>query len=306
VTRGYVPLLVFVAGIWGASYMFIEIAVDEIEPIPLMAARLLLAALILVPFLMLRVGASEAVAELRAGGRGILFLGFANSALPFTLIAWGQQHVDSSIAAIANAPVPIFVALLAIKLRPSERASGLRLVGIFLGFLGVGVLVGFHPGGGWWAVAGTLAVVSAAFCYAIANLYAQGRFAETSALVIAAGASLTGGLMLLPLGLVQLPDAVPSAMALGSVAALGIFGTALALLLYYRILTSYGAARASLVTYLIPPVAVVYGVTILDEDMSLAAILGLALILGGVALGSGVLRFARRGRAAVVPAVPRS
>jgi len=304
VTRAYVPLLLFVAAIWGASFMFIKVAVDEIEPIPMMAARLLLAAAVLVPFLMLRVGAREAVAELRAGGWGIVFLGLANSALPFTLIAWGEKHVTSSVAAIANAPVPIFVAVLAIWFRPSEPATGLKLLGIILGFVGVGVLTGFHPEGGWWAVAGTLAIVAAALLYAISNLYTQGRFATTSPVVIAAGACLTGGLMLLPLALFQIPEEVPSPEALGSVAALGVFGTAVALLFFYRIITTWGAARGAIVTYLIPPIAVVYGVTLLDEELTANAIAGLVLILAGVALGSGVGRRLRRRE--VVPSTPHS
>ncbi len=298
--RGYVTLLFLVAAIWGASYMFIEFAVDDIEPIPLMCSRLLLASLVLVPLLMLRSGAGQAVTDLREGGWGILFLGLANSALPFTLIAWGQTHIDSSVAAIANAPVPIFVALLAIKFRPSERVAGLRLVGIFLGFLGVGVLVGFHPEGGAWAIAGTLAVVAAALCYAIANIYAQGRFADSSAILTTTGACLTGGLILLPIALFQLPSEMPGWKALASVAALGIVGTAAALLFYYRMLLSYGAGRASLVTYLIPPFAVFYGVTILDESLTVSAFVGLVLILSGVALGSGVMRSFRR-RAPVEP-----
>lgn len=303
-TRSYVPLLLFVAAIWGASFMFIKVAVDEIEPIPMMALRLVLASAVLIPFLMWRVGARRAVADLRAGGWGIVFLGFANSALPFTLIAWGEKYVDSSVAAIANAPVPIFVALLAIPFRPSERASGLRLLGILMGFLGVGVLVGFHPEGGWWPIAGTLAIVAAALFYAISNLYTQGRFATTSPVVIAGGACLTGALMLIPLAFFQLPEEVPSAEALGSVVALGIFGTALALLFFYRIVTTFGAARASLVTYLIPPIAVFYGVVLLGERLTPNAIAGLVLILGGVALGSGVLRGLRRRE--VVPSAPRS
>jgi drug/metabolite transporter (DMT)-like permease len=260
----------------------------------MMALRLLLAALVLVPFLMLRRGVRPAIDDLRGAGLGLVILGLINNAAPFTLIAWGEKHVDSSVAAIANAPVPIFIALLAIKFKPSERVAGLRLVGILLGFLGVGVLVGFHPEGGRWAVAGSLAIVLAAFLYAVSNLFAQARFGRTSPLVIVAGSTLWGGLMMVPLALFQLPAETPSAGALASVFALGIVGTAVALLFYYRMLVLYGASRASLVTYLIPPVAVVYGVTLLDESVHANAILGLLLILGGVALGSGVLRLARR------------
>jgi drug/metabolite transporter (DMT)-like permease len=294
VVRGYVPLLLIVAAIWGASYLFIKVAVDEIEPTAMMELRLILAALVLVPFVVIRLGGERAVAELRATGAGAWILGAVNMAIPFTLIAWGEKHIDSGIAAIANASVPIFVVALAVKYRPSERARGIRLVGVLVGFAGVGVLTGLHPEGGWWAVVGTLAVVVASLSYAVANLYTQNRFPTTSPLVIAASSSVAAAIVLLPFALFQLPDEMPSLKALGSVAALGIAGTAIALLFFYRMLTHYGAARASLVTYLLPPFALFYGVVFLDEVVTLNAALGLVLILAGVALGSGVLRLARR------------
>lgn len=300
--RGYVPLLAIVAGIWGASYLFIKVAVEEIEPTAMMELRLLLAALVLVPFVLFRRGAASAVAELRATGGGAFVLGISNMALPFTLIAWGEKHIDSGIAAIANASVPIFVAVLAIRFRPSERVTGLRLGGVLLGLAGVGVLAGLDPEGGWWAVAGTMAVVVASLSYASANLYTQHRFPATSPLVIATASTVAAAIALLPFALLQLPDEVPSMKALGSVAALGIAGTAIALLFFYRMLGRYGASRASLVTYLLPPFALVYGVFFLDERVTLNAALGLLLILAGVALGSGVLRAAgRREPAAATP-----
>jgi drug/metabolite transporter (DMT)-like permease len=303
VIRGYVPLLLIVGGIWGASYLFIKVAVEEIEPTAMMDLRLVLAALVLVPFLMVRLGARRALAEMRGAGMGAVVLGVANMALPFTLIAWGEKHIDSGIAAIANATVPIFVALLAIRFRPSEQVRGMRLVGVLLGLVGVGVLTGLHPEGGWWAIAGTLAVVVASLSYAVANLFTQHRFPTTSPLVITAASCVAGALVLLPLALIQLPGAVPSWKALGSVAALGIGGTATALIFFYRMLVRYGASRASLVTYLLPPFALVYGVVFLDERITLNAALGLFLILGGVALGSGVFRLIRRGEPAA--ATPR-
>ena len=304
--RGYVPLLLIVAAIWGASFMFIKIAVGELEPPTLMALRLLLAALVLVPFLLILEGVRSGVAQLRASRSGALVLGIVNSALPFTLIAWGETHIDSGIAAIANAPVPIFVALLALRFRPSERVAGLRLVGVVLGFVGVAVLAGLNPEGGWWAVAGTLAVVAASLCYASANLYTQAHLAGTSPLVLVAGSSTVGALVLLPFALWQLPSDVPSWEALASVAALGIVGTAIALLFFYRMLTTYGASRAALVTYLIPPIALLYGVVLLDEPLTLNAVAGLVLVLAGVALGSGVLRFTRGREPEAVPATPRA
>ena len=177
VVRRYVPLLLLVAAIWGASYMFIKVAVDEIEPVPMMALRLLLrrARARAVPDAAPRRRA-RAIDDLKAAGWGLVLLGLINTPLPFTLIAWGEKHVDSSSPRSRTRPCPIFIALLAIKFRQSERVTGLRLVGILLGFLGVGVLVGFHPEGGWWAVAGTLAIVLASLFYAISNLFAQARY----------------------------------------------------------------------------------------------------------------------------------
>jgi drug/metabolite transporter (DMT)-like permease len=303
VVRGYVPLLLIVAGIWGASYLFIKVAVREIEPTAMMDLRLILAAAVLVPFLFMRLGTGGAVAELRSTGWGAFILGISNMAVPFVLIAWGEKHIDSGVAAIANATVPLFVALLAIRFNPSERVRGLRLVGVFLGLVGVGVLTGLHPEGGWWGVAGTLAVVVASLSYASANLYTQHRFPQTSPLVITTASCLAAALVLLPFALVQLPDRMPSWKALVSVAALGIAGTALALLFYYAMLNRYGASRASLVTYLLPPFALAYGVIFLDEQLTLNALLGLALILAGVGLGSGFLQLGRRRAAA--PATPR-
>ena len=301
--RGYVPLLLIVAGIWGASYLFIKVAVDELEPSAMMELRLLLAALVIVPFVLARLGTRRALSELKATGSGAFVLGVANMALPFTLIAWGEKHVDSGIAAIANASVPIFVAVLAVRFRPSERARGIRLVGVLLGLVGVGVLTGLHPEGGWWAVAGTLAVVVASLSYASANLYTQHRFPRTSPLVITAASSVAASVVLLPFALLQLPDELPGWKTFASVAALGVGGTAVALIFFYRMLVHYGASRASLVTYLLPPFALVYGVVFLDEEVTLNALLGLFLILTGVALGSGVVRLVRRREAA--PATPQ-
>jgi drug/metabolite transporter (DMT)-like permease len=304
VIRGYVPLLLIVAGIWGASYLFIKVAVDEIEPTAMMDLRLVLAALVLVPFLMLRLGAREAVSEIRAAGAGAFILGVANMAVPFTLIAWGEKYIDSGIAAIANASVPIFVAVLAVRFRPSERVTGIRLAGVLLGLVGVGVLTGLNPEGGWWAIAGTLAVVLASLSYAVSNLYTQHRFPTTSPLAITAASSVAAALVLLPFALLQLPDRMPSWEALASVAALGVGGTAIALIFFYRMVISYGSSRAALVTYLLPPFALFYGVVFLDESVTLNAALGLVLILAGVALGSGVFRLARRREPA--PATPRA
>ena len=298
--RGYWPALLFLSSLWGASYLFIKVAVEEIEPAAMIELRLVLAGVVLLGFLLWRLGRERAIAELRRTGWPGLVLGVLNGAIPFTLIAWGEKHIDSGVAAIANSTVPIFVVLLALRFRPSESAKGLRLLGVLVGLAGVAVLAGFDPEGGWWAVAGTMAVVVASLSYAAANLYTQHHFSDVSALVTATAAILSGALVLLPFALIQIPEAMPSAEALGSVAALGIAGTAIASIVLYRMLVAYGSSRTTLVTYLLPAFALFYGAVFLDERITVSAVLGLILILGGVALGAGALRVPRRRRA--VPA----
>jgi drug/metabolite transporter (DMT)-like permease len=190
--------------------------------------------------------------------------------------------------------MPIFVVLLALRFKPSETVRGLRLVGFLLGLVGVGVLAGVHPQGGWWGAAGTMAVVVASVSYAVGSLWGQRLIAGTSGLVLSAASMLGGLLVLLPLGLAQLPSHLPGWKEIGSVVALAVIGTALAQIILYRVLRSDGAAKVSLVTYLLPATALVYGVLLLGEPLTWEELAGMALILGGVALGSGAVRLARR------------
>jgi drug/metabolite transporter (DMT)-like permease len=286
-TRAYWPLLGVLAAVWGASYLFIKVAVDELEPTVMMFFRLAIAAALLLGF----VAHTGALRDVARAWRAGLVLGVVNAALPFCLIAWGEQHVDSGVAAIANATVPLFNALLVVRFLPSERLSRTRLAGVLLGLAGVAVLTGGQPSaGGWWAVAGTLAVVVASLAYAAGGVYGQLRVRGTPGPVLAA-ASMTGGaLVLFPIALFQLPDEVPSGKAVGSVLALAVLGTALAQLILYRMLRLHGSSRLSLVTYLMPPIALFYGALLLDEPLRPEAVGGLALILAGVAVGSGKMR----------------
>jgi drug/metabolite transporter (DMT)-like permease len=293
-TRRYGPLMLVLAAIWGASYLFIKVGVRDFEPTVLMTLRLLIAGLLLFAFLAATTGGGNALQGIRVAWREGLVFGAINGALPFTLIAWGETHIDSGVAAIAQASVPIFVALLAIKFNPSQRSSGMKLVGILVGLLGVGVLAGVHPEGGGWAVAGTLAVVVASISYAAGGLYGQHALDRASGPVLATASMLYGGLLLLPFALFQLPDHTPGWKPVVSLLGLAVLGTAVAQLLLFRILRLYGAARLSLVTYLIPAFALLYGSLILDEPLRPSMLVGLGLILGGVALGSGVWRPQRR------------
>ena len=299
----YVPMLFALAAVWGASYLFIKVAVDEVEPAPMMAIRLLGAAAVLLVYVAWRYGLRDAAAQLRAAWREAAVLGVINAAVPFWLVAWGEKHIDSSIAAIAQATVPIFVLVLGLRFLPHEHVSPARLVGVALGIAGVIVLAGFDPEGGTAAVVGTLAVVLASLSYAAGGVFGQLRVHSVNGPVLATGSMLVGGLVLLPLGLLQAPEAVPGWEAVASIAALTLFGTALAQLILYRMLRLHGSARLSLVTYLMPGFAVVYGAVLLDEPVTAAAIGGLALILAGVGFASGAVRL--RGRAtAEAPSPP--
>jgi len=221
-------------------------------------------------------------------------LGVINAAIPFTLIAWGEKHVDSGVAAVANSSVPIFVAILAVWFVPSERSTGWRLVGVALGLVGVAVLAGVHPAGGWLGAAGTGAIVVASISYAAANLYAGRRMATTGPAVLAATSMISAAVVLLPFALLSLPSHAPGWRSLGSAVALGLLGTALAQILSYRMLRIYGSSRAVLVAYMLPAFALLYGALFLSEPLTWQKLVGLATILGGVALGSGALRLPRR------------
>ena len=155
----YWPMILLLAGVWGASYLFIKVAVDEIEPAPMMAVRTLLAAAVLLGYLGWRFGAARARAELWGARRHLVVLGLLNAAIPFWLIAWGEKHIDSGLAAVVQASVPIFNALLVLRFLPHERLSRTRAAGLAIGIAGVVVVTGIHPEGGWWAIAGALAVV---------------------------------------------------------------------------------------------------------------------------------------------------
>ena len=294
VSRSYVIYIGLLAAFWGASYMFIKVAGRAFEPTTMIMLRLLIASSLLLLVLAVQRGWAATLEEMRALGWEGFALGLVNGAIPFTLIAWGERHIDSGVAAIANASMPIFVVLLAIRWKPSETVRGLRLVGFLVGLVGVGVLAGIHPKGGWWGAAGTLAVVVASVSYAIGSLWGQRLIARTSGLVLSATSMFGGLLVLLPFGLLQLPSHVPGWKPTGSVIALAVIGTAVAQIIAYRALRNDGAARLSLVTYLLPATALIYGVALLGEPLTWQELAGMVLILGGVAVGSGAVRFPRR------------
>ena len=283
----YWPLLFLLASMWGASYLFIKVAVEDIPPAAMTELRVLAAGLLLAAYLVVRVGGARALEELRNAWKPCLVLGVINSALPMTLVAWGEQHIDSSIAAIAQASVPIFVVLLSLRFLPHEPLAPSRIAGLAIGLGGVALVTGLHPEGGWWAVAGTLAVVLSSVSYASGGVYGQLQVHGTAGPVLAAGSMLAAALVLLPLAVADPPTEVPGATAVAGLVGLILLPTVLGQLLLFRILRLHGSRRLSLVTYLMPAFAIVYGAALLDEPVTASALGGLALILVGVALASG-------------------
>jgi drug/metabolite transporter (DMT)-like permease len=217
-------------------------------------------------------------------------VGLVNTALPFWLLSWGETRIDSGLASIFQASVPIFVAVFAFAFFHESRVTGGRLVGITVGFVGVALLVGAQPEA---RILGALAVVGTSVCYALGGLLTRRHLGRTRPQVVALGTTAVAVVALLPAGIAQAPAQMPGWKAIASVAFLGVVGTAFAYIVFFTLVAGAGAAYASLVTYLVPPVALFYGAVFLDERLGAAALGGLALILGGVALGTGALHPAR-------------
>ena len=282
-SRRHLLMLAVLALIWGASFLFIKVALRELEPITVAGGRIGLAALVLAVVVPLVLGGRRTIVELRRFAVPLVVVGMLNTAVPFWLLSWGETRIDSGLAAIIQAAVPIFIAVLAFGFFPAERVVGLRLAGVLVGFVGVALLVGAQPRG---EVLGALAVVGMAACYAIGSLVAGRSLAGAPPLAIAFGTTLAAAVVTVPPALAEAPRELPGWKVLASVVVLGVVGTAVAYLLYFALIAGAGASRAGLVTYLVPPVALVYGIVLLDEQIDLAAVVGLVLILAGVALGS--------------------
>jgi drug/metabolite transporter (DMT)-like permease len=276
-------MLIALALIWGSSFMLIKVAVRDLDPATLILGRLGLATLTLalvVPFV---IGANATWRELRAHWPWLTIVGLLNTAIPFWLLSWGETRIDSGLASIVQASVPIFNALLAFAFFHDQRVTSRMLAGVAVGFVGVALLVGAQPHA---QALGALAVVGMAICYAGGGLLTRRHLAETRPHVVALGTSAIAALAVLPFGVVTAPAHVPGWKALVSVAVLGVVGTAIAYLLFFMIIAGAGAAYASLVTYVVPPVALVYGALFLDESVGVAALAGLVLIFAGVTFGT--------------------
>jgi drug/metabolite transporter (DMT)-like permease len=283
-------MLIALSLLWGASFLFIKVAVRELTPATLITGRLGLAALTLALVVPFALGTGEAARQIRGYWPWLVVVALVNTAIPFWLLSWGETRIDSGLASIIQASVPIFNALIAFVAFREVRVTGAPLFGVAIGFVGVALLVGAQPEG---KVLGALAVVGMAFCYGVGGLLTGRYLKPVPPIVVAFTSTAIATLIWLPVGVAEAPSQMPGWKTIGSVVALGIPGTALAYLLFFGLITGAGAAYTSLVTYLIPPIALAYGAIFLGERFGAYAFAGLALILAGVALGTGAIGFAR-------------
>lgn len=286
--------LVLLAALWGASFLFMRVAAPAFGPAALVEVRVLTGALFLLPLLALRGGASM----LRAHAGRLALVGLLNTAAPFALITYAMLTLSAGFAAILNATVPMWTALIA-ALWLRERSAPLQWLGLAIGAAGVIVLVGdkvdLRPGGSQWhnTLAIGAALLGMAF-YGLSANVAKRLMAGVPALVTATGSQIAAALLLAPAALLLWPAQPPAPREWLAAVVLGVACTGIAYILYFRLIDRVGAMRAANVTFLIPIFATVWGMLFLGEALTARMVAGGAVVLAGTALALGVL-----GRAAV-------
>jgi drug/metabolite transporter (DMT)-like permease len=280
-----VVLFALLGFMWGSSYLFIKIGVEDgLTPFTLITLRLLIGFALLV--------AVVAVAREALPPRGRIYghlfvMGAINIAIPFSLITWAEQSVDSSVAAILNAAVPLFVLIIAAVFLHDERLTANRLIGLVVGFVGVAVLVGFNPEDlASGNLAGEIALIGSTISYAFGAVYSR-RNVHGLRPMIPALFQVGFGLLIVSVLAFIFEDPFATTFtpaSLFSVIWLGLLGSGLAYLVFFRILGRWGATRTSMVAYLLPLYGIVLGAVVLNEPVDGRLVLGTALIIGGVAL----------------------
>ena len=275
--------LLLLAGIWGWSFLFIKVAVAGLTPSTVAALRVGLGAAVLLGFLRAR---ALRLPRGRQWWRHFLVVALFGSAMPFTLLAWAEQHISSALTAVLNASTPLFAALFA-GLLLGDRLRRAQVAGLVLGFVGVAVAVGLAvedlTGA---ALGGELAAVVAGAGYGLAFAYSRRHLTGIPPVVAASGQLVMATVLLAPFALVtSLRQGFdPTATRVAAIVLLGVLGTGLAYVLSYRLIADLGPTRASLVTYLIPIVAVTVGLVFLDEAFSFRLVVGGGLTIAGIAL----------------------
>lgn len=295
--------------LWGSAFLLNELALGSFSPSVLVAGRIVIAALVF--FAYARANGVALPRSLHAWIPMLVLAVFGN-VLPFNLIAWAQQHIDSSLAGILMAAMPLFVLTLAHFFIPGAKLTPFRVVGFVVGFAGVVVVIGPNIAAGltgdlaFW---GALAALVAAFSYALGSIYTR-RLGAADPVRLSAGMLIVASALAAPAAMVDLPSlAPPSIAAVLALLFLGLLSTGFATLLYFRLVQGPGPAFLSLVNYLVPAWAVVAGAVFLRESLSVATVAGLALILCGIGIGEfapPALRFLKGlRRNATLPPVAR-
>jgi drug/metabolite transporter (DMT)-like permease len=269
--------------LWGVPYYLIKIAVEDVSPAFVSWSRIALGAAVLLPVAW-RAGAFRGV---RARWRAILAFSVVELCVPFTLIPVGEQWISSSLAAILTASVPLIVAVMAMRWDPSERPTGARLAGLFVGLAGVVALVGVDVAGRPRELLGAACLLLAAVGYAGGPMLIRTRMADLHPMGPVATALLVSAVLLAPAGLATAPHEVPAAGVVGAIAGLGVACTAVALATMFFLVAEAGPSRATIITYVIPVIAVGLGVALLGEDLGAASVAGLLLILAGSWMATG-------------------
>lgn len=282
-------LLITLSVIWGGSFLFARIAVLEIPPFTLVFLRVFLAAIVLNLVLVLR---SHPLANAPGLWLSFAIMGLLNNILPFTFIFYGQTEIGAGLAAIINAMTPIWTVVFAHFATRDEKITRSKILGMALSFAGVAVLIGIAALEGLAGSAlAQLSVLAATISYGLAGVFGK-RFANVPPIETARGQLTCSSFIILPVVLLvdqpwTLP--MPSTQALFSVIALAVVCTALAYILFFKILSMAGAVNVALVTFLIPPSAILLGVFILYETLTLNQITGMLLILAGLLVIDGRL-----------------
>jgi drug/metabolite transporter (DMT)-like permease len=283
--------LLLLGTLWGGSFLFMRIAAPEFGPVALIAVRVSVASLVLLPFL-LHAGLGRSLLE---RGPELLFFGCISSALPFCLFAYATLFLSAGYTAVINAVAPLFTAIVAFAWL-GERFSRPAIIGLGVGFGGVVLLVSDKLNfDGSAATLGILAGLCASLSYGVAANYTRARFTGVGSLVLATGSQLGASIILLPLSFWFWPTTMPSANSWLAVLVLGVACTGIAYIYFFRLMARLGPSRAITVTFLVPLAAMAFGAMFLDEVITSKMLLGCGLILLGTALATGLLRI-RLGR----------
>jgi len=278
-----VPTLFALGGVWGGSFLFIKVIVDETGPLEVVAGRLFFGALAVGAYVLVTRHKMIVTPSLVAR---VAILAMLANVMPFALISWGEQHIESGTASVLNAMVPIFTAVVAAVALDEEHFTRARLGGLLLGFVGVAVLTGTESLDVTdAAVAGQLAVVGAALCYGLGAVYMRSLLREQDPVSLTM-LQLVLALVIASVALVAVsgtPDYSLSLEAWGSLLVLGTLGTGIGYVAFVWLIENIGSVRASLVTYIVPVLALLLGWLVLDESIGVNTIAGFLLIIGGVA-----------------------